>query len=228
MTVEQQCNICLETFEAETEADLKKSLRAHYIGKTDHEYDSEEFEEQYFSESQEVNDEQPDIEEGGSGDAMKDALLDKATSDSEDQEEEEEEETDLMEVEDGMNTQSLDDLVQEADEEAEDEEDSDSSSSRKGLDTAINKGWGRILTADLDPEDEETSNIRKNLQGLAEDVGLGENAKHYYEEEIKGGETDPKSELMGSLVLALALSLSMRPDLPQKLKKKADEQTGDS
>lgn len=227
MTVEQQCNICLETFEAETEADLKKSLRAHYIGKSDHEYDSEEFEQQYFSDN-EVNDEEAEIKEDGSGDAMKEALLDKATSDSEEEEDSETEESDLMEVEDGMNTQSLDDLVQEADEETEDEEDSDSSSSRKGLDTAINKGWGRILTADLDPEDEETSNIRKNLQGLAEDVGLGENAKHYYEEEIKGGETDPKSELMGSLVLALALSLSMRPDLPQKLKKKADEQTGDS
>jgi hypothetical protein len=224
---EQQCNICLETFEAETEADLKKKLRAHYIGKSDHEYDSEEFEQQYFSDN-EVNDEEAEIEEDGSGDAMKEALLDKATSDSEEEEHSETEESDLMEVEDGMNTQSLDDLVQEADEETQDEGDSDSSSSRKGLDTAINKGWGRILTADLDPEDEETSNIRKNLQGLAEDVGLGENAKHYYEEEIKGGETDPKSELMGSLVLALALSLSMRPDLPQKLKKKADEQTGDS
>ena len=210
---ERECNICLETFEAETEDELKKTLRAHYIGKTDHEYDSEEFNQQYFSDN-EVKDEEP-------------KPVEEEPEASEEEEDQEEDSGDLMEVEDGMDTQSLDDLVKEADEESEDDEESSSSTDRKGLDTAINKGWGRILTADLDPEDEETSNIRKNLQGLAEDVGLGENAKHYYEEEIKGGETDPKGELIGSLILAVALSLSMRPDLPQKIQKKLEEQGGD-
>lgn len=96
------------------------------------------------------------------------------------------------------------------------------SQDRKGLDEAVNAAWGRLWTMDLPPEGkhkgQDVSNIRKNLQGLAHDIGLGQNAKWYYEEEIKGQTDDPKKAVFGSLFMAVLLTAPMRPDLVEKVK----------
>lgn len=205
--ISMECPQCGKLYEGDG-SDVKNSLRAHILGSPDHKYEKDSFEELFEEDSEEetepqVSEEEPESEE----------------VDEEDQSED----FDLNEV-GSMEGNDLDTLVKEA-EEGEDHEPETDKSTRTGLDTAINNGWGRLLTADLDPEDEEVENMRKNLKGLAEDVGLGENAKHYYDEHLSGESDDPKTALLGSLALATILSLSLRPDLGQKLMSKAKEQT---
>jgi len=187
------------------EDEIKKSLRAHMIGSNGHEYNSDEFSKLF----DEVPDEELEEE------------LETEPETEETDEEGSEDDFDLEEVGE-MDGTDLDTLLEKADE-GQDHEGETEETPRTGLDTAINKGWGRLLTADLDPEDDEVSNMRKNLQGLADDVGLGENAKHYYDEHLSGNSDDPKTALLGSLFLATILSLSLRPDLGKKLIKKAKE-----
>lgn len=200
--ISQKCPQCSEVIEREEKKDLKKALRAHILGKSDHEYNKDKFNEIFKQEDQEDEEENPENEET-------------------DPDKEDDEEFDLESV-GSMEGTDLDSLVNEADE-GEDHEPQKEESTRTGLDTAINKGWGRLLTADLDPDDEEVKNMRKNLKGLAQDVGLGENAKHYYDEHLSGDSDDPRQALLGSLVLAAMLSLSLRPDLGKKLVNKAKD-----
>lgn len=212
-----KCRECDQELEAEDQNALEDSLRVHYLGKNDgaHEYPGKQEFRDLYDFSEEDTSEQPQ----GSGED--------STIETDEQSPETEktgqsgESDDLLDV-GQMEEKDLDELIDETDQETDSSEESTQS---KGLDTAINQAWGRIFTIDLDPEEEETSNIRKNLQGLAEDVGLGQNAAHYYEEELKGQTDDPRSQMLGSLVLAAVLSASMRPDLVQKFKERAEEST---
>jgi len=209
------CKECGQRIEAEPE-DLESKLRAHYLGKSEgHEYPGqEEFKEKYgLGQEKETQEEQEQEDEA-------------EQENTDRQEQEKDGENSLLEVED-MEETDLDDLVEEAGEEVEEETQEGTPTQGKGLNTAINNAWGRIFTVDLDPEEPETNNVRKNLKGLAEDVGLGENAKKYYEENLSQDTENPKSQLIGSLILAIVLSASMRPDLMKKLTDKAEEKTSE-
>jgi len=207
-----ECPECGDVQEGETEQGLKKSLRAHILGSKEHQYNKQEFNQLFEDKKRENTEPQESEQEETEPDQVEETS------------EESDDEFDLESVS-SMEETDLDTLVNEV-EEGEDHKGETEKTPRKGLDDAINKGWGRLLTADLDPEDEEVSNMRKNLQGLAEDVGLGENAKHYYDEHLSGDSDDPRTALLGSLVLAGMLSLSLRPELGKKLVDKAQEQTG--
>lgn len=99
---------------------------------------------------------------------------------------------------------------------------------KKGLDEAVNNLWGRIWTIDKDPEDEEAENIRKNLSAMAEDVGLGENAKWWADENLfTDEEQTPQQALMTSLLMASVVSLGMREDLLKKGYQKAKNTTSE-
>jgi hypothetical protein len=201
--------------------DSKKSLRMHQISSG--EYDKDEFNEKFDEKSDSIDEmDESESEDNGSGDGGDD-LQAVAEEDSEDDgQDKEESSVKLEDVSGSSESTDLDKLVEgSSDEDDSDEVDVDGSSSseRKGLDTAINNAWGRIATIDLPPEEDETSNMRKNIQGLAEDVGLGHNAKWYYEEELKGDTDDPKKAVMGSLLLATVMTLSVRPELAQKIRK---------
>lgn len=210
-----RCKECDQELQGEDQEALEDSLRAHYLGKNDgaHEYPGkQQFREMYGFTEEETSEQPQGSEEDSTIETDEQSPETDKTEQSGDSE-------DLLGV-DEMEETDLDDLIDETEEEIDSSEESTQS---KGLDTAVNQAWGRIFTIDLDPEEEETSNIRKNLQGLAEDVGLGQNAAHYYEEELKGQTDDPRSQMLGSLVLAAVLSASMRPDLVQKVKNRAED-----
>lgn len=205
--------------ESEKDFETKKSLRMHQISSG--EYDKEEFNkkiqeletdkdgESSESSSNNSSDSQSNSD-GTSGDNNSDtdssSNIDNSSNDE------------LIDVS-SEETTDLDDLISEDGNSDSSSEDSTSEPTRKGLDSAINDGWGRIATIDLDPEEEETTNTRKNIAGLAEDVGLGQNVKWYYEEELKGDTDDPKKALMGSLIMAMVMTLTVRPELAQKIQK---------
>lgn len=195
----------------------KKSLRMHQI--SSNEYDKDEFNEKIEQLQDTTESEQGQEEESESLETDADDDVVKKTNDDKDKDEESPK---LEDVSGGMESTDLDKLVEESqDGDNSDESDVEqgSTTDKKGLDTAINNAWGRLATIDLDPEDDETTNMRKNIQGLAEDVGLGHNAKWYYEEELKGDTDDPKKAVMGSLLLATVMTLSVRPELAQKIQK---------
>lgn len=182
------------------------------------EYDKDEFNEKVEDQTDKIEKEEK----------SKDQPLEEDANNNDDEKVDDDQDSDqqkdsvrLEDVSGGMEETDLDQLIEESDDvEADDSDDVDiSSTEKKGLDTAINNAWGRIATIDLDPDDEETTNMRKNIQGLAEDVGLGHNAKWYYEEELKGDTDDPKKAVMGSLLLATVMTLSVRPELAQKMQR---------
>lgn len=124
----------------------------------------------------------------------------------------------------------IDQIIEDADvPEDQDAENGDAGAGEDGFRTAINNAFGRILTLDLDPGNEETDRLRRQLQGLAEDVRLGHNANRFLQKYVMTkGEPDPKTALFGSTVAALALALAIRPELPSKLKAQVlDHDTGD-
>lgn len=91
----------------------------------------------------------------------------------------------------------------------------------EGFATGVNNAFGRIFTLDLDPEEEDTSQLRQQLTGLAEDVRLGHNASRFFQEYVfTSEEPDPKMALMGSSIAAVGLAVAVRPELAEKLKKK--------
>lgn len=93
-----------------------------------------------------------------------------------------------------------------------------------GFATGVNKAFGRVFTLDLDPDKEDASRLRKQLQGLAEDVRLGHNTARFARTYVfTDDEPDPKTALLGSTVAACGMAIAIRPELIQKLRQKINQ-----
>jgi hypothetical protein len=191
--------------DSDKDFDSKKSLRTHQIAKGN--YDKESFEKKF--ENNKVDEGEQEEEE------------DEPADSTEELEEEETDSVELENVDEDMEELDMDDVIEESEDE---EDDSESSEKPKGIESMVNDGYGSLAVIGM-PEKEEgqKDDLREDLQQLAKDVGLGRNAKWYYEEELKGNSDDPQKALIGSALIVLAATVAQRPDLRTKIDEKVRE-----
>lgn len=211
------------------EFDSISALRMHYLGSPDHEYVKDQFKRLYESSGDETagSDEASSTPSPGREDADPSGSEDSSPAASNQETANTggggEIEIDMSGYSGGSD--GTDTVKEDTQEQVEDQETTvQKKDSGVGLESAVNNAWGRIFTMDLDPDDQETENVRKNLAGLAEDVGLGQNVNRFYQERLRSdGEMSPEKAVATSVILAAVISLAQRPDLAKKMKKKMDE-----